>query len=164
MSVAAAMANIDPNMEEAARNLGASGLRLFRRITWPLMLPGYFAGAIIVFIWSLTDLGTPLILDYRSLIPVRIFNMLTDINQNPMGYCLVLFMILLTAGFFYLSKVTLGSRGYAMMTRGHVASARPSGRRVRLRPHPPGAGADHVPGRHPPYQRRPHQPLRGGGS
>ncbi len=122
MSVAAAIANIDPNMEEAARNLGASGWRLFRRITWPLMLPGYFAGAIIVFIWSLTDLGTPLILDYRSLIPVRIFNMLTDINQNPMGYCLVLFMILLTAGFFYLSKVTLGSRGYAMTTRGHIAS------------------------------------------
>ena len=128
MSVAAAMANIDPNMEEAARNLGASGLRLFRRITWPLMLPGYFAGAIIVFIWSLTDLGTPLILDYRNLIPVRIFNMLTDINQNPMGYCLVLFMILLTAGFFYLSKVTLGGRGYAMTTRGHVASlTRPAG-------------------------------------
>ena len=104
MSVAAAMANIDPNMEEAARNLGASGLRLFRRITWPLMLPGYFAGAVIVFIWSLTDLGTPLILDYRNLIPVRIFNMLTDINQNPMGYCLVVFMILLTAGFFYLCQ------------------------------------------------------------
>jgi len=128
MSVAAAMANIDPNMEEAARNLGASGLRLFRRITWPLMLPGYFAGAIIVFVWSFTDLGTPLILEYRNLIPVRIFNMLTDINQNPMGFCLVLFMILMTGGFFYLSKVTLGSRGYAMITRGHVASlARPAG-------------------------------------
>jgi iron(III) transport system permease protein len=122
MSVAAAMANIDPNMEEAARNLGASGLRLFRRITWPLMLPGYFAGAIIVFIWSFTDLGTPLILDYRSLVPVRIFNMLTDINQNPMGYVLVVFTILMTAGFFYLSKVTLGGQGYAMISRGHVSS------------------------------------------
>jgi iron(III) transport system permease protein len=129
MSVAAAMANIDPNMEEAARNCGASGMRLFRRITWPLMLPGYFAGAIIVFIWAFTDLGTPLILDYRNLIPVRIFNMLTDINQNPMGYCLVVFMVLMTAGFFYLSKVTLGSQGYAMITRGHVTSvARPAGR------------------------------------
>ncbi|HSV27650.1 MAG TPA: iron ABC transporter permease, partial [Sedimentisphaerales bacterium] len=128
MSVAAAMANIDPNMEEAARNLGASGFRLFRRITWPLMLPGYFAGAIIVFVWSFTDLGTPLVLEYRNLIAVRIFDMLTDIHQNPMGYCLVLFMILLTGGFFYLSKVTVGGRGYAMITRGHVASlARPAG-------------------------------------
>jgi iron(III) transport system permease protein len=128
MSVAAAMANIDPNMEEAARNCGASGFRLFRRITWPLMLPGYFAGGIIVFVWAFTDLGTPLILEYRNLIPVRIFNMLTDINQNPMGYCLVLFMVLMTAGFFYLSKITLGSQGYAMITRGHVTSvARPAG-------------------------------------
>ena len=128
MSVAAAMANIDPNMEEAARNLGASGFRLFRRITWPLMLPGYFAGAVIVFIWSLTDLGTPLILDYRNLIPVRIFNMLTDIDQNPMGYCLVVFMILLTAVFFSLAKVALGGRGYDATTRGHVAPpVRPAG-------------------------------------
>ncbi len=128
MSVAAALANIDPNMEEAARNLGASGFCLFRRITWPLMLPGYYAGAVIVFIWSLTDLGTPLILDYRNLIPVRIFNMLTDINQNPMGYCLVVFMILLTAGIFFLSKIVLGDRGYTSATRGHVTPpVRPAG-------------------------------------
>lgn len=129
MSVAAALANIDPNMEEAARNLGASGFRLFSRITWPLMLPGYYAGAVIVFIWSLTDLGTPLILDYRNLIPVRIFNMLTDINQNPMGYCLVVFMILLTAGIFFLSKIVLGDRGYTSTVRGQVTPpSRPAGR------------------------------------
>ncbi|MHB8772851.1 MAG: ABC transporter permease, partial [Syntrophales bacterium] len=128
MSVAAALANIDPNMEEAARNLGASGFRLFRRITWPLMLPGYYAGSVIVFIWSLTDLGTPLILDYRNLIPVRIFNMLTDINQNPMGYCLVVFMILLTAGIFFLSKLVLGDRGTTSTIRGQVTPpARPAG-------------------------------------
>ena len=57
LNVAAALANVDPSLEDAARNLGDRGLRLFRRITLPLMLPGYFAGAILVFVWAFTDLA-----------------------------------------------------------------------------------------------------------
>jgi iron(III) transport system permease protein len=50
LNVSAAMANVDPSLREAAQNLGAGGWRLFRTITLPLILPGYFAGAILVFI------------------------------------------------------------------------------------------------------------------
>ena len=57
------------------------------------MLPGYFAGASIVFIWSFTDLGTPLMFEYRQLVAVQIFDMLNDVHENPMGYVLVVFMI-----------------------------------------------------------------------
>lgn len=64
LNVSASMANIDPALREAAQNLGANGWRLFRSVTLPLILPGYFAGAIIVFIWAFTDLGTPLIFGY----------------------------------------------------------------------------------------------------
>jgi len=74
LNIAAALANVDPSMEEAARNVGARGFTLFRRVTFPLMLPGYFAGASIVFIWAFTDLGTPLIFEYRRVVPVQIFN------------------------------------------------------------------------------------------
>ena len=123
LNVAAALANIDPSMEEAARNTGASGFTLFRRITFPLMLPGYFAGASIVFIWAFTDLGTPLIFEYRQVVPVQIFNMLTDIHENPMGYVLVVLMIVMTIGLFWLTKSLLGGKRYEMMVRGHVASA-----------------------------------------
>jgi iron(III) transport system permease protein len=123
LNVAAALANVDPSMEEAARNVGASGFRLFRRVTFPLMLPGYFAGATIVFIWAFTDLGTPLIFEYRQVVPVQIFNLLNDIHENPMGYVLVVLMILLTVSFFYLSKLVVGGKKYEMMARGHVASA-----------------------------------------
>ena len=59
LNVTAAMANVDPALRDAAQNLGANGWRLFRTITLPLILPGYFAGAVIVFIWAFTDLGTP---------------------------------------------------------------------------------------------------------
>jgi iron(III) transport system permease protein len=123
LNLAAALANVDPSLEEAAKNMGASGFKLFRTVTFPLMLPGYFAGAIIVFIWAFTDLGTPLVFEYRELVAVQIFNMVTDLHQNPMGYAFVVAVIVLALLFFYVSKRLIGGAGYAMMGRGHVASA-----------------------------------------
>ncbi len=46
-NAAAALANIDPAMEEAAQNLGCTGLRRFWKITLPLIRPGLFAGGTI---------------------------------------------------------------------------------------------------------------------
>ena len=46
INLSAALLNIDRAMEESAQNLGASGLRLFRRIVFPLAMPGYVAGEI----------------------------------------------------------------------------------------------------------------------
>ena len=121
LNVAAALANVDPSMEEAAQNLGASGARLFRTITFPLMLPGYFAGAIIVFIWAFTDLGTPLIFNYSRVVPVVIFDAVQDIHTNPMGFAMVVLVLILTVVFFLLSKRFLGrGSSYQMMSRGHT--------------------------------------------
>ena len=123
LNLAAALANVDPSLEEAAKNMGANSFKLFTTVTFPLMLPGYFAGAIIVFIWAFTDLGTPLIFEYREVVAVQIFNMVTDLHQNPMGYAFVVAVIALTLFFFYLSKRILGGGRYEMLGRGHVASA-----------------------------------------
>jgi iron(III) transport system permease protein len=123
LNLAAALANVDPSLEEAARNMGANSFKLFRTVTFPLMLPGYFAGAIIVFIWAFTDLGTPLIFEYRKVVAVQIFGMVTDLHQNPMGYAFVVAVIALTLFFFYLSKRILGGGRYEMLGRGHVTSA-----------------------------------------
>ncbi|MDD8043661.1 MAG: ABC transporter permease subunit, partial [Verrucomicrobiota bacterium] len=68
LNLTAAIANIDPAMEEAASNLGAGRWRRFWSVTFPLMRPGYFAGSVIVFIWAFTDLGTPLMFDYRRVV------------------------------------------------------------------------------------------------
>jgi len=121
LNVAAALANVDPGLEEAARNVGASGSRLFRRVTFPLMLPGYFAGAVIVFLWSFTDLGTPLVFEFRRVVPVQIFDSLGSDIENPIGYALVVLMLGMTVAFFYLSKSMFGRKGSQMMGRGHVA-------------------------------------------
>ncbi len=73
LNAAAAMANIDPALDEAAENLGCAGWRKFRRVTLPLIMPGIFAGGSIVFIWAFTELGTPLMFDYNRVMPVQIF-------------------------------------------------------------------------------------------
>ena len=121
LNVPAALANVDPSLEEAARGVGAGRVSLFRRITFPLMLPGYFAGAVIVFIWAFTDLGTPLVFEYRQVVPVQIFDMLSDVHENPMGYALVVLMLVMTLVFFGLARNFMS--GHAMMSRGHVTGA-----------------------------------------
>jgi len=123
LNVSAAMANVDPSLRESAQNLGASSWRLFRTITLPLILPGYFAGAVIVFIWAFTDLGTPLIFGFSRLVPVQIFDAVNDLNTNPMGYALVVFVLFLTLTLFLISKSALAGRRYEMMGRGHTGAA-----------------------------------------
>jgi iron(III) transport system permease protein len=123
LNVSAAMANIDPSLREAAQNMGANGWRLFRTVTLPLILPGYFAGAIIVFIWAFTDLGTPLIFGFSRLVPVQIFDALNEVRTNPMGYALVVFVLVLTVVLFVVSKQLLARRRYEMLARGSTAGS-----------------------------------------
>ena len=123
LNVSAAMANIDPALREAAQNLGANGWRLFRTVTLPLILPGYFAGAIIVFIWAFTDLGTPLIFGFSRVVPVQIFDAVNEVNTNPMGYALVVFVLVLTVALFVISKHFLARKRYEMIARGHTIGA-----------------------------------------
>ncbi|RLE83763.1 MAG: iron ABC transporter permease, partial [Thermoprotei archaeon] len=60
LNVFASLMTMDPTMEEQAESLGAGGFKLFRTITLPLSMPGLAAGATIVFIFSLEDLGAPI--------------------------------------------------------------------------------------------------------
>jgi putative spermidine/putrescine transport system permease protein len=52
VSVLASLRGLDSNLERAAQNLGANPLRVFLRITLPLIAPGMFAGALFAFIIS----------------------------------------------------------------------------------------------------------------
>lgn len=132
LNLMAAMANIDPSLREAAQGLGAGTWRLFRTVTLPLIVPGWFAGAVIVWIWSFTDLGTPLVFGCSRVVPVQVFDAVNDLNTNPQGYALVVVVLALTAGGFVASKRLLANRGHAMLARGHVtaSAARPNAARA----------------------------------
>ena len=55
LPIRARLAELDPAVFEAASDLGASGLRLFRRVTLPLLVPGIVSGGLLAFIISLDD-------------------------------------------------------------------------------------------------------------
>jgi iron(III) transport system permease protein len=112
LNVSAALANLDPAMEQAAANLGARRWRVFRRVTLPLLRPGLFAGATIVMIWSFTELGTPLMFDYYRVTPVQVFHRITQVSGSPVPYALVLVMLLMSLALYAVGKLILG-RGYA---------------------------------------------------
>ena len=99
INLSASLRNIDRSMEEAAQNLGSYGLRLFRRIVFPLAMPGYIAGAALVFIKVFDDLGTPLLLNVNNMLAPQAFLRISSIGiSDPMGYVisciLVVFSIL----------------------------------------------------------------------
>lgn len=53
--VRARLADMNPRLEEAARDLGANEWQTFWRITFPLILPGVIAGGLLAFTLSLDD-------------------------------------------------------------------------------------------------------------
>jgi iron(III) transport system permease protein len=126
LNLSAAMANIDPAMEEAAANLGCTGLRRFFRITLPLARPGLFAGLTIVFIWSFTELGVPLIFNYDRVLPVQIYNQLKEVGSNPFPYAMATVVLLLSTSFYLLGKKILGrDAGAAVGKASHASAPRP---------------------------------------
>lgn len=115
LNVVAALANVDPAMEEAAENLGCTGFRKFRKITIPLIMPGLFAGGTIVFIWAFTELGVPLMFEYNRVTSVQIFSGIKDIGGNPFPFALVAVMLASTIVLYAGSKFLFGRNSHAML-------------------------------------------------
>ena len=114
LNLSAALANVDHAMDEAAENLGATGWTKFRRITLPLITPGFFAGGTIVFIWSFTELGTPLIMNYTRCAAVQVYDALKEIGGNPFPFALVFVMLVVSVSLYLTSKLVFGGKAYAM--------------------------------------------------
>jgi len=125
LNLLAALANLDPALDEAGRNLGAGGWTRFRRITLPLVRPGLFAGGTITFIWSFTELGTPLMFEFRQVTPVQIFDGLKQMETSAEPFALTVVM-LSTAVLLYLAgRVLPGVKGVgasAKASRGDSSS------------------------------------------
>ena len=123
LSAAASLSSVDSSCEEAALNLGASRWNVFRRITFPLMLPGFFAGASIIFIWAFTDLGTPLILEFERVIPYQIFDKVRGGAMESDGYPLVIIVLVMTTLVFVLARWFIAGRLRDVATKGRTRAA-----------------------------------------
>ena len=122
-NASAALANVNPEMEEAAQNLGASRVRRFAKVTLPLIFPSLFAALTIVFIWGLTELGVPLMCDYMQVTSVQIFAGLKDIGRNPFVYALVAVVLAATASLYALARLAFGRTREALASKGSARRA-----------------------------------------
>lgn len=117
MNVAAALTHLDPAMEQAAQNLGCPPWKRLWKITLPLCMPGIFAGGAIVFIWSFTELGVPLVFDYTRVAPVQVYDGIKDLGANPFPYALVAVMLVVSAVVFVVSKMIMARSGLGTAPR-----------------------------------------------
>ncbi|NHI83644.1 MAG: iron ABC transporter permease [Candidatus Thorarchaeota archaeon] len=129
--------SIDPSLEEQAENLGATGPKLFRSVTLPLAMPGIQAGAILTFILSIEDLGTPIVfseqqmatktLAYQIFVSIATQAGTIDPKGPAIGIILLVFALI---GFLTIRKYA-GLRSYESGTKG--GQWNPRVRRLRIR-------------------------------
>ena len=119
INLSAALRNIDRTMEEAAQNLGSSGFRLFRRIVFPLAMPGYIAGASLVFVKVFDDLATPLLLNVKDMLAPQAYLRVTSIGiTDPMGYVISVVLIVTSVAAMWAAARATRGIDYATVQRG----------------------------------------------
>ncbi|MBD9572916.1 MULTISPECIES: iron ABC transporter permease [unclassified Ensifer] len=119
INLSTSLRNIDRSMEEAAQNLGSSGFRLFRRIVFPLAMPGYLAGASLVFVKVFDDLATPLLLNVKDMLAPQAYLRVTSVGlTDPMGYVISVILIAVSIFAMWLSAVAMRGKDYSTVQRG----------------------------------------------
>lgn len=133
LNTAAALGSLDRSLEEAARNLGASSLGLFRRVLLPLALPGYVAGALLTFVRVIDDLGAPLMLDYPALLAPQVYLRVTTKGlADADAHVICLILVVLSLGALALAARAPGRAGAAALRGDEDAEPAPLGARGRL--------------------------------
>ncbi|MEJ8851104.1 iron ABC transporter permease [Variovorax rhizosphaerae] len=119
LNLVVAMRNIDAAMEESALNLGARGFRLFRRIIFPLAMPGYLAGAALVFVKVFDDLGTPLVMGVTNMLAPQAYLRITSVGiDDPLGYVTSVLMIGFSILALWMAGRVTRNRDYATLQKG----------------------------------------------
>lgn len=112
-----AMNSIDSSLEEAAENLGMSKLRRIITITLPVILPSILAGCIMVFMTSLADFGTPMLLgEGYTVLPVLVYNeYMSESAINPnMASALSVIIVLCSLMILTFQKFVVDRKNYMM--------------------------------------------------
>jgi spermidine/putrescine transport system permease protein len=109
----ASIERLDPELREAATDLGASRWRTFRDVTWPLTLPGAMTGAIFVFVPSLGNFVVPELLGggKTQMVGNVVRDQFLKARDWPFGAVLALVVIVLLVGLFVVQGLV--SRRYS---------------------------------------------------
>ena len=115
--VSGAMSSIDRSLEEAAENLGASKLKRTFTITMPVIMPTLAAGAIMVFMSSLADFGTPMLIgEGYKVLPVLVYEeYMSEMGGNAnMAGTLSVVIVLCSTTVLLVQKYLVSRKNYVM--------------------------------------------------
>ena len=116
--------NIDPSLEEAARDMGASRFKVFLTVTFPLLLPGIGNAFLVTFIESIADFANPMIIggSYDTL-ATTIYLQITGAYDKQGAAAMAVVLLCITLGMFLVQKYYLEAKTAATLT-GKASRAR----------------------------------------
>ncbi|HHW56438.1 MAG TPA: iron ABC transporter permease [Clostridia bacterium] len=113
--VSGALKRIDVSLIEAAESLGSRALRIVFDIIMPLILPTILAGSLLVFMNSISDFGTPMLIGegYRVM-PVLIYSEFVGEVGGSANFAaaMALIMVLIVAILFVIQKYIANKKSY----------------------------------------------------
>ncbi len=116
--------NIDPSLEEASRDMGASRWKVFTTVTLPLLLPGLGNAFLVTFIESVADFANPMMIGGSfDTLATTIYLQVTGAYDKAGASAMAVVLLGLTLILFLIQKYYLEKRTYATLT-GKASRAR----------------------------------------
>ncbi len=109
--------NIDPSLEEATRDMGASRWKVFTSVTFPLLLPGLGNAFLVTFIESVADFANPMLIggSYDTL-ATTIYLQVTGAYDSTGAAAMSVVLLSLTVVLFLIQKYYLEKKTAATLT------------------------------------------------
>lgn len=117
MTASAAIKGLDPSLEEAAANLGASRFQVWRRIILPMLTPAMVASSLLVFMISMASYTAPLIFGIDRTMTMQIYLSRTNGNLD-MAATQSTILSIVSILFLLLMRWYQGARNYQNMSKG----------------------------------------------
>lgn len=105
--ISAVLVGIDSQVEEAARNLGASEWEVLTTVTLPLLRPGLLSAALLAFLRSMADFGTPFIIGgrFNTLATASYTQLIGTYNTGMASTLNVILLLVCLLGFWLYSRI-----------------------------------------------------------
>ncbi len=128
MNLLGMLRSLDPALDEAASDLGASKWRVFRTVTLPMLVPGFASSFLLLFVEAIADLANPLVIggDY-TVLASRAYIAITGEYDVPSGAAYSIVLLLPALLVFLVQRYWVGKRSVVSVT------GKPSGRHQMAR-------------------------------
>lgn len=115
LSLIGAIKSINPSLEEAARSLGSTRWHVMRTVTWPLSLPGIYAGTLLVFALAISSYVVPALMGGWKVItlPIHIYQQIAEVGRWQFGAAIasILFVTAMIALSLYIMAMRRNAGG-----------------------------------------------------